>query len=94
MSALGESNNKQNGKEILHNYVTKKLTSQPYSCQWIPTSCSVVTVGKKTSGGISKGDIKIHQLEFDDTSGDPKLNLVYEVWAVIIIIINSIFLIF
>ncbi|KAM9950843.1 hypothetical protein ACTFIT_008841 [Dictyostelium discoideum] len=78
MSALGESNNKQNGKEILHNYVTKKLTSQPYSCQWIPTSCSVVTVGKKTSGGISKGDIKIHQLEFDDTSGDPKLNLVYE----------------
>ncbi|KAN0015990.1 hypothetical protein ACTFIU_005940 [Dictyostelium citrinum] len=75
---MSETNKKQNSKEILHNYITKKLTSQPYSCQWIPTSCSVITVGKKTSGGISKGDIKIHQLDFDDTSGDPKLNLVYE----------------
>ncbi|KAK5583595.1 hypothetical protein RB653_005193 [Dictyostelium firmibasis] len=71
-------NDKQNSKEILHNYVTKKFTSQPYSCQWISNSCSVITVGKKTTGGISKGDIKIHQLEFDDTSSEPKLNLVYE----------------
>ncbi|KAN0029737.1 hypothetical protein ACTA71_007873 [Dictyostelium dimigraforme] len=81
MSSHGEvnnNNNKQNSKEILHNYVTKKLTSQPYTCQWIPTSCSVITVGKKVSSGLSKGDIKIHQLEFEETSGDPKLNLVYE----------------
>ncbi|EGC36735.1 hypothetical protein DICPUDRAFT_77614 [Dictyostelium purpureum] len=76
---MSNSNNNINNdsKEVLHNYVSNKLTNQPFSCQWIPSSCSIVTVGKKASGGNVKGEFKIHQLDFDSNE-TPKLSLIYE----------------
>ncbi|KAF2069871.1 hypothetical protein CYY_008811 [Polysphondylium violaceum] len=65
-----------NDQDVLCNYVSQRLTSSPYDLKWIPSSPCILTVGKKTVGGVVKGDLKIHKFEYIDDK--PKLSLEYE----------------